>query len=311
MTTAADDATVEDAFEAILAGRPAPRGAAGLAAFTGAVRTTATSPGRPSAALADLLANGLLVDQSSPSARTARSAGTPPSRASRNRIRRRTAMFFPALLAKLLSAGAVAQAATGATVVVVAFAGAGAVGVLPGPVQDTFTAIVSDETEVTAEEEVPLEETPVVEEPVEEPVEELPVEEVPVPVDEVPVDEPVEPTAEEVVDAWMDEEIVGSFGAWVSGARHDADLMAAIRASGHNFGYYVSQRAKEKGLTAEDLVEEGVALEGGAVVEEPADAPEVAETEPRTQERGNRGNGNGRGNGGGNGNGGGHGNGRN
>ena len=39
MTTAADDSAVEDAFEALLAGRPAPHGAAGLAAFTEAVRT--------------------------------------------------------------------------------------------------------------------------------------------------------------------------------------------------------------------------------------------------------------------------------
>ena len=186
MTTAADDSAVEDAFEALLAGRPAPRGAAGLAAFTEAVRDSATSPGRPNAALAELLATGLLVDQSSPSARTARSAGAPPSRASRNRIRRRFAVFFPALLAKLLSAGAVAQAATGATVVVVAFAGAGAVGVLPGPVQDTFTSIVSDETEELPVEEVPVEEAPVAEESVEEvPVGEEPVAEAPV------VEEPV------------------------------------------------------------------------------------------------------------------------
>src|SRR5688572_14237708 len=155
MTTAADDSAVEDAFDALLAGRPAPHGAAGLAAFTEAVRHSATSPGRPNAALAELLATGLLVDQSSPSTVTARSAGATPSRGSRNRIRRRIAVFFPALFAKLLSAGAVAQAATGATVVVVAFAGAGAAGVLPTPVQDTFTSIVSDETEqVTVQEPV-------------------------------------------------------------------------------------------------------------------------------------------------------------
>src|SRR4029453_14809885 len=80
MTTAADDSAVEDAFEALLAGRPAPEGAAGLAAFTMAVRTRATRPGRPNAALAELLATGLLTDQSSPSARTARTAGSPPVR---------------------------------------------------------------------------------------------------------------------------------------------------------------------------------------------------------------------------------------
>ena len=110
MTTAADDSAVENAFEALLAGRPAPDQAAGLAAFTEAVRMSATSPGRPNAALADLLATGLLVDQSSPSARTARSAGAPPSREPRGRTRRRFAMFVPAVLAKVLSAGAIAQA---------------------------------------------------------------------------------------------------------------------------------------------------------------------------------------------------------
>ena len=50
---------------------------------------------------------------------------------------RRFAMFFPALLAKLLSAGAVAQAATGAGIVLVAFTGAGAAGLLgTGPGHD-------------------------------------------------------------------------------------------------------------------------------------------------------------------------------
>ena len=43
MTTAADDSAAEDAFEAILAGRPVPERAAGLAAFTGAVRASALS----------------------------------------------------------------------------------------------------------------------------------------------------------------------------------------------------------------------------------------------------------------------------
>jgi hypothetical protein len=147
MTTAADDSAVEDAFEALLAGRPVPEGAAGLAAFAGAVRATATQPGRPNAALAELLATGLLTAQPSPSTRTARPDGASPSRrASRIRRRRRIAMFFPALLAKLLSAGAVAKAATGAGAVVVALSGAGAAGVLPGPVQDTFATVVSTVT---------------------------------------------------------------------------------------------------------------------------------------------------------------------
>ena len=135
MTTAADDRAVEEAFEAALAGRSAPEGAAGLAAFTGAVRGAAAQPGRPNAALAELLSTGLLTDLSSPSTRTAPTAGTP----SRGRTRRRTTVIFSALVAKLLSAGAVAQAATGAGVVVVVVTGAGAAGVLPEDAQETFS----------------------------------------------------------------------------------------------------------------------------------------------------------------------------
>src|SRR3712207_5925294 len=101
MTTAADDTAVEEAFEAYLAGRPVASEGAGVASFAAAVRATATEPGRPNAALAELLATGLLVDQPAPSPRTA------PTRR-----RSRFAMIFTALIAKFLSAGAVAQAAT-------------------------------------------------------------------------------------------------------------------------------------------------------------------------------------------------------
>jgi hypothetical protein len=144
MTTAADDTADEAAFEAFLAGRPVSEEAAGLAAFAGAVRATATLPGRPNAAHTELLATGVIAHQPSPSTRTAPSAGSPPRR---SRVRRRRfAMFFPALVAKFLSAGAFAQAASGAGIALVAFTGAGAVGVLPGPVQDTFSSIVGTDT---------------------------------------------------------------------------------------------------------------------------------------------------------------------
>src|SRR4051794_37930709 len=111
MTRAADDSAVEEAFEACLAGRPVVGEPARMAAFTAEVRSVATLPGRPNAALSELFATGLLTHQSAPSARTARSA-LGPAAAGRGRTRRRIAMFFPALLAKLLGAGAVAQAAT-------------------------------------------------------------------------------------------------------------------------------------------------------------------------------------------------------
>jgi hypothetical protein len=218
-------------------------------------------------------------------------------------------MFFPALLAKILSAGAVAQAATGATVVVVAFAGAGAAGVLPGPVQDTFTSIVSDE--VPVEEETPVEGAPVEEEA---PIEEAPVEEAPV-VEEPVVEEPVEEVVDEGVAAlreWLTAPIEGSFGSWVSAAHHDPVLRAAIEDSGRNFGYFVSWRAHHKGMTEEDLAEAGVYLdqlsEDGSGDPEAGPAEDDAAEQQTADDSDHRGNGNGNGNGRGNGNGNGRGN---
>jgi hypothetical protein len=153
MTTAADDNADEIAFEAFLAGRAAPAEADGsspaVATFAGAVRAAATLPGRPSAALAELLATGLLTDQSSPSTRTAPSTGRTPRR---SRVRRRRfAMFFPALLAKFLAAGAVAQAASGVGIALVAFTGAGATGMLGDHVQTTLTSVVGAADESTGD----------------------------------------------------------------------------------------------------------------------------------------------------------------
>ena len=311
MTTAADDSAVEDAFEALLAGRPVPQGAAGLAAFTGAVRASATRPGRPNAALAELLATGLLTDQSSPSVRTARSAGSPPERrSSRVRIRRRTAMIFPVLLAKFLSAGAVAQAATGATVAVVAFTGIGAVGALPDPVQDTFATVVA---EITPLEPPTSEET--TEEVAPEPVAEEPVAEEGETTDEateVPEDVDAAADAEAQVKAWVlegpaDDE---SFTAWVNEGSK-ADVKDWLRARGMTFGNVVSAWANGKGFSHEQLAALGADLDGptdGATepetVVDAVDSVDVTETvteqpavSPTTEARGNgngaKGNGNG------------------
>ncbi len=310
MTTAADDSAVEDAFEAILAGRPVPQGAAGLAAFTGAVRASATTPGRPNAALAELLATGLLTDQSSPSVRTARSAGSAPERRpSRVRTRRRPAMILSALFVKFLSAGAVAQAATGATVAVVAFTGVGAVGALPDPVQDTFATVVSEIT--------PLE-PPTSEETTEEVVaDETVVEEV-VPeetgttedVAEAPTDAEVVEDLEAQVRAWaLEGPAEGqSINAWASEGSK-ADVKTWLRARGMNYGNVVSAWASGKGFSDAELE----AL--GAKLDEPIDAPTDVVTEPEadvvvadvpeteqaevatTEDRGSRGKGNGNGNG--------------
>lgn len=287
MTTAADDSAVEDAFEALLVGRPVPEGAAGLAAFTEAVRGTATSPGRPSAALAELLATGLL-DQSSPSTRTARSAGATPSRGSRVRKRSRYAMFFPALLAKILSAGAVAQAATGAGIVLVAVTGAGAAGVLPGPVQDTFTSIVSDETA----QEPPAEETPVDEAPADEtPVEEVPVEEAPVA--ETPVDDGAELTQDE----WLEGPVDGQpFGEWVSyGAQHGWATGQAVSSAAHERNDDRKGRGTDDGAEAETPeTEPTTGTDDGAEVEDGDD--DGAEVEQSSDDDRGRGNGGGHGN---------------
>ena len=307
MTTPADDLALEEAFEASLAGRPVPCEAADLAAFTGAVRSTATQPGRPNAALAELLATGLLTDQTSPSVRTAGAAGSLPSRRARVR-RRRFAMIFPALLAKLLSAGAVAQAATGAGVVLVVATGAGATGLLGEDVQDTITTVVGADTDGTTTQDPAL--------PVDEPATDPGVVDgtegdTTVVVD--PVQEAFDPQA------WIDNGPAGyeSFGELVSESAHNDLLREWLRSKGMTFGSVVRGWAHEKGMDDADLVEEGVDL--GELTEEPttepvtggtdgaddgaddeADSTEVASTQ------GGSGKGNGGGNGGGNGNGRGH-----
>jgi uncharacterized membrane protein YgcG len=289
MTTAADDSAVEDAFEALLAGRPVPEGAAGLAAFTGAVRTSATRPGRPNAALAELLATGLLTDQSSPSTRTARSAGSPPvRRSSRVRIRRRAAMIFPVLIAKFLSAGAVAQAATGAGVVVVAFTGIGAAGALPTPVQDTFATVVetvtpleaptSDETAGTVPDEAVVEEVTATE-----------------PTAEATMTKPAADATETALteEKWAEEGPAAgqSFGSWVSeGAHH-----------GWVDGKVVSEWAHKKNVRWDG--ERAAATPTAAPTEaaESAEAEDRSETENENDDRGGqRGNGSGHGTGRGN-----------
>jgi hypothetical protein len=128
------DTALEKAFEAALAGRPVPPGAGGLAAFTGAVRATATQPGRPNPALAELLATGLTVDRpdSSPQA-----AG-----------RRRRVMRFT----QIASAGAVARAAA-AGIVVAGVTGAGAAGILTAAAPHAVPPVVESGTSVPSPEQ--------------------------------------------------------------------------------------------------------------------------------------------------------------
>ena len=317
MTTAADDAAVEDAFEAFLAGRPVSGPTVdtfpGLAAFSESVRATATQPGRPNAALAELLVTGLLTDQSSPSARTATSAGSPPARRStRVRIRRRTAMIFPVLLAKFLSAGAIAQAATGAGVAIVVVAGVGAAGALPDPLQNTVSSVVETVTPF---------EVPSGDEPVEEPAGEDDLAEEPTG-DDVVAEATVEDAAFDP-EAWVEAGPTEgeSFGTWVSASARNPELREWLRAEGRTFGSVVRDWAHKKGLDDQDLVEEGIDPENlddateettTEPVEEDTEvepAPEVetatADDDSTTAKHSN-GNGNGNGKGAGNGKGRGH-----
>jgi hypothetical protein len=138
MTTPADVRTDEEAFGACLAGRPVPAGAQGLAAFTDAVRASATAPGRPNAALAELLATGLLVPTQEPSRGT---AGR-PARTSRKRPH----VLISTLTAKFAAAGAVAKAATATGVVAVALTGATTTVALVSEPTSVETTSVSDES---------------------------------------------------------------------------------------------------------------------------------------------------------------------
>src|ERR687893_1499056 len=152
MTTPADVRTDEEAFAACLAGRPVPAGAQGLAAFTDAVRAGATEPGRPNAALAELLATGLLVPTQEPSPGT---AGR-PARTSRKRPH----VLISTLVAKFAAAGALAKTAAAGGVVAVALTGAATAGTLPG--QDDTTAVVhsGDVTDGTEAPQDPADLTP-------------------------------------------------------------------------------------------------------------------------------------------------------
>ena len=271
MTTPADDLAAEGAFEALLAGRAVPEEAAGLAAFAGAVRAGATQPGRPNAALAELLATGLLTDQSSPSTRTAVAAGNLPSRRPRVR-RRRFAMFLPALLAKFLAAGAVAQAATGAGIVVVAFTGAGAAGALGDDVQHTITSAVgatdaeptTDGSTATGGDDLTSTDPGAAKTPA------------------VATTVPVAPEFD--AQAWIDKGPAGyaSFGAWVADSAHNTDLRQALRAEGKTFGSMVRDWAHKKGLDDSDLAAEGVDLD--ELTDDPAATePTTTATETETE----------------------------
>ena len=210
-------------------------------------------------------------------------------------------MIFSALVVKFLSAGAVAQAATGATVAVVAFTGVGAVGALPGPVQDTFATVVSEIT--------PLQ-PPASGEPTEDlaPEEDAP---------EVTVSEEVGTTEDIAADVEETEDRDAQFSAWALkgpdegeafsawvGEGSKEDVKAWLRERGMSFGDVVSRWASGKEFSAEEF--EALGGEVEKTVVEPAeqdtdvvvvDEPETESAEAVTEDKGSRGKGsNGNGN---------------
>ena len=205
-------------------------------------------------------------------------------------------MILSALIAKFLSAGAVAQAATGATVAVVAFTGVGAVGALPGPVQDTFATVVAEIT--------PLE-PPTSEETTEGTTEETLADETLAEDVEPTVEAPPVPTDAEAlaaqVKAWaLDGPAPGeSISDWVSKGS-SADVKGWLRAHGMTFGNVVSAHASGKGFSEDELAVLGADVQSvdaptGPVSDEVTD--EVAETDDTevaatTEDSGSRGNGN-------------------
>ncbi|MFP5372090.1 MAG: hypothetical protein ACLGI3_15280, partial [Actinomycetes bacterium] len=174
------------------------------------------------------------------------------------------------------SAGAVAQAATGAGVVVVAFTGVGAVGALPAAAQDSFSTVVAAITPLTP---------PTSEETSEEPAGDAVAEETPAEdggtVEDGTAEEVVEPQPTEGeqfdVAAWAVAGPKGydSHGAWVAASAENAGLKAALKAKGVSFGAVVSGWANGKGVDPDVLAALGVESEEPAT-EEPVEVAPVA-----------------------------------
>ncbi len=138
------DRSIDETFEALLAGRPAPAGGS-LAAFTAGVRRSA-APGRASAELAELITTGLLTDATRPAA--AVSGATGPALQASGPPKWRPRMITDVIagaLAKIATAGTMTHAAAGTTLVVAGVVGAGAAGALPETLQEQVAAAFSAE----------------------------------------------------------------------------------------------------------------------------------------------------------------------
>ena len=190
-------------------------------------------------------------------------------------------MTIPVLLAKFLSAGAVAQAATGAGVVLVAVTGVGAVGALPAPAQNTFSTVVATVTPLTP----PTSGEGIGDTDSQDAAGEIPVTALD-DADTGSVEDDEAPVAEFDVAAWALAGPKGydSHGAWVTASAENPDLKAALKAKGVSFGAVVSGWANGKGVDADVLAALGVESDESTdepVTEQPTDgAPVVPVVEP-------------------------------
>ena len=266
---------LDDAFDAYLAGRPVPGDAAPLVSFADSVREMSARPGRPSAALAELLATGLLTGAADPSA-----APVPPRReaatALPGRHTRRSRMFtvLAAAVAKFASAGTVAHATAGVGVALVTVSSAGAAGVLPASLQDGVATTIEsvtpfdlpDSTDEAVVQETVVEEPAVEETVVEEPaVEDTAVEETAV--EETLVDAPaVEEPANFGATVREDARDGGVDGAEISERAREAHQPEHARGPAKKAERAATQPAPEEPQTEDEHSET-------APVAEPADAP--------------------------------------
>lgn len=138
----ADDRAADDAFEAYLAGGgqpdgPARSGMADLSGFAQAVKAASSRAPEPSAGLASLFASGSPGPGRAEVFAPRKGTPGPPGRGRRGMV--------PVLLratARLLGAGALAQAALGVSLALAGVTGAASADLLPGRVQDRVATVV-------------------------------------------------------------------------------------------------------------------------------------------------------------------------
>ncbi len=141
------DRMTDTEIDRLLRGLDTPASAGDLALFVSQVRDLATQPPRATPELAELLARGLhrapgdLVEVPAPAPDPAsrRAAGQP-------RRRRTVFTFLAVVMAKVTSAGAVAQAAAGVSITLVGVTTAAAAGALPTGVQDPVSTVIESVT---------------------------------------------------------------------------------------------------------------------------------------------------------------------